>query len=77
LEKYSLFRYYDKTIEGDKDKDDDRTQTRTPLLIVYAFINRHYILDLLPEVSVVRSLLRKGFDIFAIYGVPLLLMTRI
>ena len=73
LEKYSLFRYYDKTREGDKDKDkdDDRTQTRTPLLIVYAFINRHYILDLLPEVSVVRSLLRQGFDIFATdWGTP-------
>jgi class III poly(R)-hydroxyalkanoic acid synthase PhaC subunit len=71
LEKYSLFRYYDKTREGDKDKDDDRTHTRTPLLIVYAFINRHYILDLLPEVSVVGSLLRQGSDIFATdWGTP-------
>ena len=32
-----------------------------PLLIVYAFINRHYILDLVPEVSVVRNLLKQGF----------------
>jgi hypothetical protein len=43
----------------------------TPLLIVYAFINRHYILDLLPEVSVVRNLLNQGFDIFATdWGTP-------
>lgn len=72
LEKYSLFRYYsDKTREADKNKDNDRKQPTTPLLIVYAFINRHYILDLLPEVSVVGSLLRRGFDIFATdWGTP-------
>jgi polyhydroxyalkanoate synthase subunit PhaC len=38
---------------------------QTPLLIVYSFINRHYILDLLPEVNIVRSFLKQGFDIFA------------
>ena len=71
LEKYSLFRYYYNKTKGDKDKDNGRIHPTTPLLIVYAFINRHYILDLLPEVSVVRSLLRQGFDIFATYwGAP-------
>jgi polyhydroxyalkanoate synthase len=76
LEKYSLFRYYyDKTRKGDKDKDkdkdDDRIHPTTPLLIVYAFINRHYILDLLPEISVVGNLLRQGFDVFATdWGTP-------
>jgi hypothetical protein len=35
------------------------------LSIVYAFINRHYILDLVPEISVVRNLLKQGFDIYA------------
>jgi poly(3-hydroxyalkanoate) synthetase len=69
LEKYSLFRYYGKT--GEYDKDNNRSRSRTPLLIVYAFINRHYILDLLPGVSVVGSLLRQGFDIFATdWGTP-------
>ncbi|MDQ6862607.1 MAG: alpha/beta fold hydrolase [Thermoproteota archaeon] len=64
LEKYSLFRYYyKKAREGDK--NNDRKQPTTPLLIVYAFINRHYILDLLPEISVVGNLLRQGFDVFA------------
>jgi polyhydroxyalkanoate synthase len=47
------------------------SDARTPLLIVYAFINRHYILDLLPDVSVVRNLLNQGFDIFATdWGTP-------
>jgi hypothetical protein len=37
-----------------------------PVLVIYAFINRHYILDLLPDVSVVRNLLNQGgLDIFA------------
>jgi polyhydroxyalkanoate synthase subunit PhaC len=71
IEKYSLFRYYDgSTREGDKN-DYKTYPPTTPLLIVYAFINRHYILDLLPEISVVRSLLRQGFDIFATdWGTP-------
>jgi len=44
---------------------------RTPLLIIYALINRHYILDLLPQISVVRNLLRQGFDIYATdWGTP-------
>jgi polyhydroxyalkanoate synthase subunit PhaC len=70
LEKYSLFRYYyDRTREGDK--NNDRIHPTTPLLIVYAFINRHYILDLLPEISVVGNLLRQGFDVFATdWGTP-------
>lgn len=45
--------------------------SKVPLLIIYAFINRHYILDLLPQVSIVRSLLAKGLDIFATdWGTP-------
>jgi len=43
----------------------------TPILVVYAFIDRHYILDLLPEVSVIGSLLKSGLDIFATdWGTP-------
>ncbi|HEX9319741.1 MAG TPA: alpha/beta fold hydrolase, partial [Nitrososphaeraceae archaeon] len=46
-------------------------KSKVPVLIVYAFINRHYILDLLPEVSIVRSLLAKGLDLFAAdWGTP-------
>jgi polyhydroxyalkanoate synthase subunit PhaC len=44
---------------------------KAPVLILYAFINRHYILDLLPEVSIVRSLLSNGLDLFAAdWGTP-------
>lgn len=44
---------------------------KAPVLIIYAFINRHYILDLLPEVSIVHSLLEKGLDLFAAdWGTP-------
>lgn len=44
---------------------------KTPLLIVYSLINRHYILDLLPNVSVINSLLKHGFDVYATdWGTP-------
>lgn len=43
----------------------------TPLLIVYAWINRPYVLDLQPEISVVRKYLRAGFDVYMIdWGYP-------
>lgn len=38
---------------------------KTPVLIVGSLINRYYILDLLPKFSVVRNLLRQGFDVYA------------
>jgi len=44
---------------------------RHPLLFCYALINRPYILDLLPNKSVVRRYLDQGFDVFMIdWGVP-------
>jgi polyhydroxyalkanoate synthase len=68
IEKYSLFRYVRPASTTVKDSS---IRTKTPLLMIYAFINRHYILDLLPEVSVVRNLLNQGLDIFATdWGTP-------
>jgi len=65
LEKYSLFHY------ESADMSPVKTSNTAPLLTVYAFINRHYILDLVPEVSVVRNLLKQGFDIYATdWGTP-------
>jgi polyhydroxyalkanoate synthase subunit PhaC len=72
LEKYSLFRYNMPLIsQTNTQKDGTQAATDPHVLVIYAFINRHYILDLLPEVSVVRSLLNRGLDIFATdWGTP-------
>ena len=78
LEKYSLFHYKMNADGGNTNSttSSDKTILRTtnnmtPLLVVYAFINRHYILDLLPEVSVIRNLSKHGFDIYATdWGTP-------
>lgn len=46
-------------------------KTKTPLLMIYALINRHYILDLLPNISIIRNLLEQGLDIFSTdWGTP-------
>jgi len=45
-------------------KSDLPPKHKTPLLVVYSLINRHYILDLLPKVSVVKNLQKQGFDIY-------------
>lgn len=43
----------------------------TPLLFVFALVNRPYVLDLLPHKSVVRRFLEAGFDVWMIdWGVP-------
>jgi polyhydroxyalkanoate synthase len=41
-------------------------QHDVPLLIVYALVNRPYILDLQPDRSVVRTFLDEGFDVYMI-----------
>ena len=46
-------------------KSDLTPKHKTPLLVVYSHINRHYILDLLPNVSVIKNLQRQGLDIYA------------
>src|SRR3990170_5509117 len=43
----------------------------TPVLIVYAFINRPYILDLQPDKSVIKRFLESSLDIYMIdWGYP-------
>ncbi|MBM3131483.1 MAG: alpha/beta fold hydrolase [Chloroflexi bacterium] len=37
---------------------------RTPILIVYAWINRPYVLDMETDISVVRKYLNAGFDVY-------------
>ena len=47
------------------------TQHDVPILLVYALINRPYILDLQPDRSVVRRLLEAGHDVYLIdWGEP-------
>ena len=46
-------------------------QHDVPLLIIYALINKPYILDLQPDRSVIRRLLMEGFDVYLIdWGTP-------
>src|SRR5690349_3346041 len=35
-----------------------------PILMVYALINRSYILDLLPGVSLIEYLIHQGFEVY-------------
>jgi polyhydroxyalkanoate synthase len=42
-----------------------------PLLVIYALINKPYILDLQPDRSVIRTLLSEGFDVYMVdWGTP-------
>jgi len=44
---------------------------RTPVLLVPSLINRHYVLDLAPQQSMVEDLVRRGHDVFVIdWGTP-------
>jgi polyhydroxyalkanoate synthase len=52
-------------------ESDVEKQFRTPLLVVFALVNRPYILDLRPGKSVVRHFLSRGFDVYNVdWGVP-------
>ncbi len=58
--KLTLYRYEPETVEHG-----------TPIFIVYALVNRPYILDLQPDRSVVRRLLEAGFEVYlADWGRP-------
>lgn len=39
---------------------------KTPILVVYALINKSYVLDLQPDKSWIRSLLSQGFDVYLV-----------
>ena len=37
---------------------------KTPILVVGSLINRYYILDLLPKISIIKKLQENGFDVY-------------
>ena len=39
---------------------------KTPLLVIYALINKSYVLDLQQDKSWVRNLLRQGFNVYLV-----------
>ncbi|HEX2183113.1 MAG TPA: hypothetical protein VHH10_12590, partial [Rubrobacteraceae bacterium] len=42
-----------------------------PILIVYALINRPYVLDLIPNNSLIEYLVGEGFDVYLLdWGIP-------
>lgn len=51
--------------------DDAVAPIRTPLLICYALVNRPYMMDLQPDRSLIRGLLKQGVDVYLIdWGYP-------
>jgi polyhydroxyalkanoate synthase len=52
-------------------KNDHSIDLKEPVLVCFALVNRPYILDLQPDRSVIRQLLRRGFDVYMIdWGIP-------
>jgi polyhydroxyalkanoate synthase len=48
-----------------------RQSVQTPVLVVYALVNRPYMLDLQPDRSMIRNLLAQGLDVYMIdWGYP-------
>jgi len=46
-------------------------QYKIPVLVVYALVNRYYILDLQPDKSVIKKLLNEGLDVYVVdWGYP-------
>jgi polyhydroxyalkanoate synthase len=61
VDKVTLYRYVRET----------PAKFNTPILISYALVNRHDMLDIQPDRSFVRNLLAQGFDVYIIdWGYP-------
>lgn len=52
-------------------KKEGESTCKIPVLIVYALVNRQYMLDLQPDRSIIRNLLQHGTDLYIIdWGYP-------
>ncbi len=52
-------------------KNEHSIDFNEPILVCFALVNRPYILDLQPQRSVVRQLMKRGFDVYLIdWGIP-------
>ncbi len=52
-------------------KQEGETTCKVPVLIVYALVNKQYMLDLQPDRSIVRNLLQHGMDLYILdWGYP-------
>lgn len=52
-------------------KQPGKVTCSVPILIVYALVNRQYMLDLQPDRSIIRNLLQHGMDVYIIdWGYP-------
>lgn len=59
------------TVKLRRYKTDDKITKKTPLLFIYALINKPYILDLRPNFSVIEFYKSQGFDVYLIdWGEP-------
>lgn len=46
-------------------RSNEKIKYKTPILVVGSLINRHYILDILPQISIIRGFQKYGFDVYA------------
>jgi polyhydroxyalkanoate synthase len=52
-------------------KPEGKVTCKIPVIMVYALVNRYYMLDLQPDRSIVRNLLQHGIDLYIIdWGYP-------
>ena len=63
-----LYRYLSSNVKRQTSNVKRQTSNvkRPPILLVYALVNRPYIMDLQPDRSIVRTLLNNGLDVFLI-----------
>ncbi|MGE5371185.1 MAG: alpha/beta fold hydrolase [Solirubrobacterales bacterium] len=60
--KYSVWRYRNSRVY--RYQHDQEPRFKTPVVLIYALINKPYILDMIPGFSMVEYLVQQGFDVY-------------